>query len=338
MVTMQDVARRAGVTKQTVSNVVTGRVGVRPQTAARVRAAIDELGYVPNLVARSLATGTTRTVGLFVPTVGTAFYAELVEEVEDALEEHGLHLLLCTTRQNGERARRHLAGLTSRSVDALLIAGDRDLLDHLPLLADARFPVALCAWETDAPERFPVVTVDYERGGRLAGRHLRELGHEQVVVLAGPTHARRVEGFRTAFAETGGTLPDGAVHLVHDPSFRGAFGAAREALAAHPRATALFATRDVLATAALEAARTAGLSVPDDLSVVAYDDCPAGTSSRPALTSVVLPHARMARRAVALLLDAVGGPELPPRRLTLPPELVVRDSSAPPRPYSSPHR
>lgn len=86
MVTMQDVAERAGVTKQTVSNVITGRVAVRPATAARVRAAIDELGYTPNLVARSLATGSTMTVGLFVPTLAGSFYAELVEEVEDVLE------------------------------------------------------------------------------------------------------------------------------------------------------------------------------------------------------------------------------------------------------------
>ncbi|CAM5299844.1 HTH-type transcriptional regulator DegA [Streptomyces tanashiensis] len=327
MVTMQDVARRAGVTKQTVSNVVTGRIAVRPVTAARVRAAIDELGYVPNLVARSLATGSTRTVGLFVPTVGTTFYADLVEEAEDALDEHGHHLLLCTTRQNGERARRHLAGLTSRSVDALLIAGDQDLSDHLPLLSEARFPVALCAWEADAPEQFPMVTVDYEDGGHLAGRHLRDLGHEHVAILASPAHTRRVEGFRRAFAETGRPLPDNAVHLAHEPTYHGGFDAAGTALAATPGVTALFATHDVLAVGALEAARVAGRSVPDDLSVVAYDDCPAGPSSRPALTSVVLPRRRMAREAVALLLDAAGGGEPLPRHRMLPPELVVRNST-----------
>ncbi|MGW2223339.1 LacI family DNA-binding transcriptional regulator [Nonomuraea sp. NPDC001684] len=121
---MQDVAERAGVTKQTVSNVVTGRVRVRPETEARVRAAIAELGYTPNLVARSLATGTTMTVGLFVPTVASSFYSAVVEEAENVLEEHGYHLLLCTTRLDGDRARRHITGLTSRSVDALLIAGD----------------------------------------------------------------------------------------------------------------------------------------------------------------------------------------------------------------------
>ncbi|NUR28198.1 MAG: LacI family DNA-binding transcriptional regulator, partial [Catenulispora sp.] len=196
MVTMRDVAERAGVTKQTVSNVVTGRVPVSPDTAARVRAAIADLGYTPNLVARSLATGTTNSVGLFVPTVTSAFYSAVVEEVEDVLGEHGYHLLLCTTRQDGSRARRHLESLSSRSVDALLVAGDDGLTDHLPLLTAARFPVVLCAWEGPPPGALPVVTIDYELAGRLAGEHLRELGHRRVAVVASlPAHADRVTGF-----------------------------------------------------------------------------------------------------------------------------------------------
>ncbi|MQY07874.1 LacI family DNA-binding transcriptional regulator [Actinomadura macrotermitis] len=328
---MQDVARRAGVTKQTVSNVVTGRVAVRPETEARVRAAIDELGYTPNLVARSLATGSTRTVGLFVPTVTTAFYAHVVEEAEDALGRQGYHLLLCTTRRDGGRARQHLAGLTSRSVDGLLIAGDQDLPGRLPLPAGARFPVVLCAWETELPGRFPVVTIDYELGGHLAGRHLRELGHERVAVLAGPAHGRRVAGLRRAFADDGLTVPDSAVHLVPaSAGLAGGIAAARAALAADPDTTALFATHDVLAAGALQAARDAGRSVPRDLSVVGYDDDPAGPLSRPALTGVALPTREMARQAIELLLGAVSAPGEPvgtPR--PLPPELIVRDSSGP---------
>lgn len=331
MVTMQDVAERAGVTKQTVSNVINSRVGVRPSTEARVRAAIDELGYVPNLVARSLATGNTRTVGLFVPTVTTAFYADVVEAVEDTLEEHGYRLLLCTTRLDGERARRHLASLTSRSVDALLIAGDQDLIDHLPLLADARFPVVLCAWETEVPDRFPMVTIDYENSGYLAGRHLRELGHERVAVLASPAHSVRVAGFRRAFADDGLTVQDSAIHMAQEPSFRGGVAAAHAALTAAPDTTALFATHDVLAAGALEAAREAGRSVPHSLSVIGLDDSPEGLVSRPTLTSVALPKKEMARQAIELLLvpGTASGSSAISRRL-LRPELVVRGSTGSP--------
>ncbi|MFE6229187.1 LacI family DNA-binding transcriptional regulator [Streptomyces sp. NPDC057854] len=335
MVTMQDVAERAGVTKQTVSNVVTGRVAVRPATEARVRAAIAELGYVPNLVARSLATGSSRTVGLFVPTVSAPFYAGLVEEVEDALEERGHRLLLCTTRLDGERARRHLTALAARSVDALLIAGDQGLTGHLPLLADARFPVVLCAWEAALPDGFPVVTVDYGHGGRLAGRHLRELGHERALVLASPAHTVRAAGFLRVFAEDGLPLPPGAVRTAADPTFRGGLAAALDALRAHPEATALFATHDVLAVAAVEAARALGRSVPGDLSVVAHDDTPAGVLSGRTLTSVVLPQREMARQAVALALGAASGAARDPRPgpplPALLPALVPGDSTAAPR-------
>ncbi|MER7757015.1 LacI family DNA-binding transcriptional regulator [Kitasatospora sp. NPDC097643] len=331
MVTMQDVAERAGVTKQTVSNVISGRVAVRPATAARVRAAIAELGYTPNLVARSLATGSTRTVGLFVPTVAGEFYSGVVEAVEDVLEEHGYHLLLCTTRLDGERARRHLASLTSRAVDALLIAGDRDLIDHLPLLADARFPVALCAWESDAPDAFPVVTIDYEHAGFLAGRHLRELGHERVAVLASPAHAPRLAGFRRAFAADGLTVPNSAVHLATEPTAAGGFAAANQAFAADPGLTAVFATHDILALGALEAARATGRSVPGDLSIVGHDDNPEVRLTRPPLTSVAIPKQEMARLAVELLLRAVAKSGTVVNSLQLlRPELVVRDSTCPP--------
>ena len=329
MVTMQDVADRAGVTKQTVSNVVTGRVRVRPATAARVRAAIEELGYTPNLVARSLATGTTMTVGLFVPTVASSFYSEVIEEVENVLEQHGYHLLLCTTRLDGERARRQLAGLSSRNVDALLIAGDQDLIDHLPLLADARFPVVLCAWESETPDLFPVVTIDYERAGHLAGRHLRELGHRRVAVLASlPSHAGRVEGFRRAFTADGLTVPDTAVFAAPEPSPEGGFAAMSAALAADPELTGVFVTHDVLALGALEAARAAGLSVPHDLSVVGHDDISEVRHSHPALTTVSIPKREMAQQAVELLLRAVAKGEPPANSLQLlRPTLIIRDST-----------
>lgn len=331
MATMREVAERAGVTKQTVSNVVTGRVPVRPETAARVRSAIEELGYTPNLVARSLATGTTMTVGLFVPTVAGPFYSGIVEEVENVLEQHGYHLLLCTTRLDGERARRHLAGLSSRSVDALLIAGDRDLIDHLPLLADARFPVALCAWESEAPGDFPVVTIDYEQAGYLAGRHLRELGHERVAVVASlPAHASRLVGFRRAFARDGLSVPDSAVFVPAEPTPAGGAQAARAALAADPTLTAVFATHDVLCYGVLDAVAEAGLSIPGDLSVVGHDDMAESWRASPTLTTVVFPKQEMARQATELLLRSLAAQTAPTNSLQLlRPTLIVRESTGP---------
>lgn len=331
MVTMAEVAARAGVTKQTVSNVVAGK-SVRPDTATRVRAAIDELGYKPNLVARSLATGSTMTVGLFVPTVANPFYAEVVEEVEDVLVRRGYNLLLAMTHNDAERARQHLDTLAARSVDALLVAADGGAAAHLPTLAEADFPVVLCAWEIDPPDALPVVSIDYEHAGFLAGRHLRELGHERVAVLAGlPAHSRRVDGLRRAFARDGLSIGEQAVFAADGSSPDGGFGAAIAALTACPDATAVFATHDILALSALEAARQVGRRVPEDLSVIGFDDIAQAGRIHPALTTVAFPKRQMAQQAVELLLRAVESGDPPPNAISLlRPHLIVRDSSAPP--------
>ncbi|MET9221832.1 substrate-binding domain-containing protein [Streptomyces sp. NPDC003300] len=197
-----------------------------------------------------------------------------------------------------------MAGLSSRSVDALLIAGDRDLIDHLPLLADALPRRALRLGER-GPELFPVLTSDCEGAGHLAGRRLRGLGHERVAAVASPAHTVRIAGFRRAFAAAGLAVPDTAVLLAPEPTPEGGFAAATAALTADPRVTGVFATHDVLALGALEAAGALGRSAPDDLSVVGPDGNAEVRLSRPALTTVAIPERQMARQAVELLLRAI---------------------------------
>ncbi|MFI5673449.1 LacI family DNA-binding transcriptional regulator [Streptomyces cellulosae] len=329
---MADVAKRAGVTKQTVSNVVRGRSVVSPDTRARVEAAIAELGYTPNLVARSLATGTTMTVGFIVPTIVHPFYSEVVEEVETLLEEHSYHLLLATTRGDGERARRHLASLSSRSVDALLVAGDFDLSDGVPLLDDHGLPVVLCAWEIDPPDTLPVVTVDYEQAGYLAGRHLRELGHRRLTVIADlPAHRIRVSGARRAFAEDGLDVPADSVFPAPRATPESGYEAAMLALSATGHPTAVFASTDAIALGVIEAVRRHGLRVPEDVSVVGIDDIPQASHAHPPLTTVALPKRQMAQEATGLLLRGIAESRPVPPSLTLiTPEILVRESSAPP--------
>ena len=332
MATMAEVAALAGVTKQTVSNVVSGKK-VRPETAAKVNAAIAELGFKPNLVARSLATGSTATVGLFVPTVANPFYSELVEEVENVLVAHDYNLLLATTRDDGDYTRRHLDILTRRSVDALLVAGDAGVIEQLPTLAEAPFPIALFAWEVEPPESLPVVSIDYEHAGFLAGRHLRSLGHERVLVVADlPPHARRIDGLRRAFSADGLGIGQEMVFTRTSDDPAGGFAAAEAALAAHPDATALFATSDMLALGALEAIQESGRRVPQDMSVIGFDDIAQVGRTHPALTTVAFPKREMAQQAVELLLRAVSAGKPPTNVVSmLRPTLVIRESSAPPR-------
>ncbi|WP_106960798.1 LacI family DNA-binding transcriptional regulator [Streptomyces sp. 351MFTsu5.1] len=328
---MAEVAARAGVAKQTVSNVVSGKK-VRPETLARVNAAIAELGYKPNLVARSLRTGSTATVGLFVPRVANAFYSEVVEEVENVLVGHGYNLLLATTRDDPDYTRAHLENLAARSVDALLVAGDNAVEQQLPMLIEAAFPVALCAWEGDAPTTLPVVSIDYEHAGLLAGRYLRGLGHRNVAVIADlPAHSPRVRGLRRAFADDGLTIEERQVFACTRDDAAGGFAASSAALAADPDVTAIFATHDILAVGAIEAVVRSGRRVPDDVSIVGFDDIAQVGQIKPALTTVTFPKREMAQQAVELLLRAVDSGRPPTNVLTLlRPTLTVRDSSAPP--------
>jgi LacI family transcriptional regulator len=329
---MAEVAARAGVAKQTVSNVVSGKK-VRPETLAKVNAAIAELGYKPNLVARSLRTGSTATVGLFVPRVANPFYSEVVEEVENVLVGHGYNLLLATTRDDPDHTRAHLENLAARSVDALLVAGDNGVEQQLPMLVDAAFPVALCAWEGDAPTTLPVVSIDYEHAGFLAGRYLRDLGHRTVAVIADlPAHSPRVRGLRRAFADDGLAIDDRQVFACTRDDAAGGFAAGCAALEADPELTAVFATHDVLAVGAIEAVVRSGRRVPSDVSIVGFDDISQVGQIQPALTTVTFPKREMAQQAVELLLRAVDSGRPPTNVVTLlRPTLTVRDSSAPPR-------
>lgn len=331
MVTMAEVAARAGVTKQTVSNILSGKKKVRPETEAKVMAAIEELGYKPNLLARSLRTGSTRTVGLFVPWVADVFYAEMVEEVENVLRRHGYNLLLATTRDNPDYVREHLENLTARSVDALLVAGDIGVEQQVALLTEASFPVALFAWESEPPHTLPVVSIDFENAGFLAGRHLRELGHEDVVVVTkAPSHAPRVAGFRRAFAADGLNVDDSRVIALPADDAVSGFAAVAEALAAHEGLTAVFATSDALAIGAMEAVTRSGRRVPEDVSIVGFDDIMQVGKLEPALTTVAIPKREMALQAVELLLRAVESDQPPTNALSLlRPTLLVRGSSGP---------
>jgi LacI family transcriptional regulator len=321
MVTMLDVARRAGVTKQTVSNVINGRIWVSPKTRAKVEAAIAELNFVPNLVARSLATGSTQTIGFIVPSVAAAFYAEMIEEVADVLDEQQYHLLIAATHHDSAICTRHLVGLAGRSVDGVLVADDGRFPEHT---MRAAFPIVMCARESEIPIALPVVTIDYEHAGFLAGQHLAERGHRRVTMLS--EHGKRVAGCRRALNGA-----DIDIIEVGDSTERSVgYDAAMAALRQQPRPTALFATTDVLALGAMDAAARLGLRVPEDLSVVGLDDISESRSHHPALTTVAFPKREMAREAIKLLLRAVeDGEPLPDGITLLRTRLIERESSGP---------
>lgn len=332
MTTLDDVARHVGVTSATVSNVITGKGSVGENTRARVFAAIEELGYQPNLVARSLARKKTFTLALVLLTIANPFYAEIAEEIERVARQHGYQLLLCNTHKDTTIGREHLKALSSRWVDGLLVMGGS--LSVPDMLAAARRgqrgqPLVLSVpSEHEQNVALPVVDIDFHHAGELVARHLLELGHHRTaVIVEAPSHVLRLEGFRTALATSGVALPTEYVQYGDSTMQSGYQGA--EALLALPiRPTAIFATNDLMALGAVEAALDQGLRVPGDLSVAGLDDIMLGAHVRPPLTTVAIPKQELAKQAIELLLRYIDGAESEPVALTVRPHLVVRHSTA----------
>jgi LacI family transcriptional regulator len=325
-----DVARLAGVSPTTVSHVISGRRPVSERTAAAVAQAMQELGYVPNRAARSLRHGMSQTLGLLVPDISNPYFAELARGAEDAVEARGFNLLLCNTAFDPEREARYLDVLRGRGVDGMLYAAGAPPSSER--LAQVARTFRLVIVDEELPG-VPVETVvsDNERGGQLAGQHLHELGHRAVLAIGGPpaltSSPLRARGFAAAFDG------DARIETV-DGDYRAesATAAVRAALDGGPRwFTAIFAANDLMALAAIEVLAQDGLRVPRDVSVVGYDDTVYAALVRPALTTVRQPVYRMGWVAAERLMGALNGDDEQDSKVVLDVELVVRQTTAPPR-------
>jgi LacI family transcriptional regulator len=336
--TRDDVAARAGVSSATVSYVVNnGPRPVAPETRARVLAAIAELGYHPDNIARSLRVRQTHVLGLVLPDSANLFFAELARRLELRADELGYSLLLCNSQEDVEREATHLAALRDQRVDGIiLVPADApdgsvpSVLDGIPVVALDRAPPD---WTGDS------VRTDARQGGALVARHLLGLGHRRIGFIHGPlrlAHAReRLEGALLVLREAAvQARPEWSRPSSFD--FAGGWEAAQALLSQPDHPTALCCSNDAMAIGALAALHARGHRVPSDMSVTGFDDVPLATYAIPALTTVAQPFDAMAATALATLLERVGevnagGPGLPPRQQTLAIGLVVRGSTGPAR-------
>jgi LacI family transcriptional regulator len=331
MTTISDVARRARVTTATVSNVITQRVPVSDKTRARVLQAIEELGYRPNLVARSLAQGKTMTFALVVPTISNPFFAEVVEEIERVADQHDYQLLLSMTHNSLEEGKRHLERMASRWVDGFIVMGmAADISDVLALKKGGK-EVVLSVWNQDPlTSSLPIVDIDFRLAGELATQHLLECGHRRIAaIVEEPVQLTRRKGFEFALAEVGLTAPPEYIRQG-DSSFESGYRCTLELLDLPEPPTAIFAGNDWMALGAIEAIVSRGLSVPHDLAVVGVDDISQAAHTHPPLTTIRIPKREMARVATELLLRHIQGIDIPeePLKILICPHLMIRQSTA----------
>jgi DNA-binding LacI/PurR family transcriptional regulator len=336
---IKEVARRAGVSIGTVSNVLNRPDTVAPATRQRVLDAISALGYVRNDSARQLRAGRSRTIALVVLDVANPFFTDVARGAEAAAERSGAMVIVCNSGEDVARERRHLDQLEEQRVLGVLITPvDDGPESRVEQLIDRGMPVVLVDRGSGHPSRCSVA-VDDVLGGRLAGAHLLERGHRRIGYIGGPLSIRQVAdrhaGIAAALSEarsTGPAADRAELRVVEMPSLSVAAGrqAASALASADPadRVTAVFCANDLLALGALQELTRRGLRVPDDIAIVGYDDIEFAAAAAVPLSSVRQPRDQLGRTAAQLLLEELGDPHHEHRHVVFKPELVVRASTA----------
>jgi LacI family transcriptional regulator len=336
VVTLRDVAQRAGVHPATASRALSPatRLLVSDATARRVVQAAAELGYRPNAMARSLRTRRSHTIGVLIPDLNNPLFPPMVRGLEDRLAADGYVALLGNTDGRLDREQQVFEQMRARSVDGYALA---TASLSSPVLAEAaRDGLTVVLMNRLAEDYdFPAVSVDNERGARLAVAHLAALGHTRIGYIAGPqglsTGLNRYRGFLAGMQAAGLAVRPGSVAFADAFSIEEGQRCGRRILADRPQCTALAAGNDMLAVGCYAAIEEAGLNCPADVSVVGFNDMPFIDRLRPPMTTVAFPHYQLGTEAARLLLERLSGSEKPPTVLYLVPELVVRGSTAPTR-------
>jgi LacI family transcriptional regulator, galactose operon repressor len=328
MATIREVAEHAQVSVATVSHVMNQTRFVDPETQERVRQAIKELGYRPNLLARSLRRRETRTIGLLVPDNANPFFAEFARVIEDAGFAEGYSVILCNSDRSETKEAAYIDVLLAKQVDGLIVLSATDRVDLLQRVLDVGVPLVVVDRNLAG---MPVsqVLVANEQGGHLAGRYLAGLGHRRVGCIGGPSDANpswgRVTGFVRAMREAGADIPPEAI-VSGDFRYAGGEAGMRALLDRDLGLTAVFAANDLMAIGAMITLRRAGLRVPDDVSVIGFDNILPASMMIPPLTTVEQPVNELGQAAARLLMDQILKRRIEPACLTIPTRLVERES------------
>lgn len=335
--TIMDVARRAGVSTSTVSHVLNGTRRVTDKTRKKVEAAIKELNYMPNELAKNLrGSSQLSAIGLLLPDMNNTFYMELARHFEHIAFEKGVRIIACNTDYDQDREREYIDDLIRRRVDGIIIAPAITDTASMDFLKDIGFPVVLV-------DRVPIhgklhtVSADNRAGGSLVAGHLYNIGHRRIGCITYQTGLaesadQRIVGFVETLKALGSPVPDSNI-VFADFKVSGGFNAAYKLLSGNPGLTALFCTNDLMAVGAIRAATSLSLSVPDQLSIVGFDNSLVAKISLPPLTTVSQPVEDLAVRAMDLLDSSVNDIDSPdsitPTLLDV--QLIIRESTAPPR-------
>lgn len=331
MPTIFDIAERAGVSYSTVSRTLSGFEFVKESTREKVLIAVQELGYVPNQQARSLAGGRSNLIGVLVPTLTNDYIAQIVHGIDDELTKSDFNIILYTTNRHRGKEAIYVATIMNGAADALLLVAPTISDPYLEALREQSFPYVLID-QADQAEQSMAVNTTNQKGAYEATQYLIKLGHRRIGFLAGlpqlNSATERLIGYQMALSDYGiRFLP--AYIAQGNFTFNDGYKGVHQILALPEPPTAIFAANDISALGAMEAIREMDLRIPEDISLVGFDDIPQAALTYPKLTTIRQPLHQMGNEAAKLLLKHLEHPSSETRRILLDTELVIRDSCCP---------
>ena len=329
MATARDVARRAGVSTSTVSHVLNGTRGVSRDLRQRVLAAAEELSFEPNVVARSLKTSRSLTIGFVVPDVN-AFFTDILLGVEEVAEERGYSVIFCHSHDDPQREQTYLRLLRGRRVDGIILAPHGTRHGDLDHLVRSRFPLVLID-RTVPGYSIDLVSVDNEPAAYAGVRHLIDLGHRRIALVSGDPRMSstgpRIRGYAQAHLDAGIPI-DPELHRSGSGRTNEGRLAVLELMSRPVRPSAMFVANNLMTIGAMMAFQELDIAIPDDLAYVGFDDFDWAGFLKPQITAIAQPTYEIGRTAAQLVIDRIGDdPAKPARRVSLGAKLIVRESS-----------
>ncbi|MCF7504680.1 MULTISPECIES: DNA-binding transcriptional regulator CytR [Vibrio] len=333
MATMKDVAQLAGVSTATVSRALMNPEKVSVSTRKRVEAAVLEAGYSPNTLARNLRRNESKTIITIVPDICDPYFAEIIRGIEDAAVENDYLVLLGDSGQQKKRESSFVNLVFTKQADGMLLLGTDHPFD-VSKPEQKNLPPMVMACEFAPELELPTVHIDNLTSAFEAVNYLAQLGHKRIAQISGPATATlckfRQQGYQQALRRAGVSM-NPAYSTVGDFTFEAGAKAVRQLLALPEQPTAIFCHNDAMAIGAIQEAKKLGLRVPQDLSIVGFDDIQFAQYCDPPLTTISQPRYEIGRQAMLMMLDLLKGNDVQAGSRLLEAKLVVRGSTAPPR-------
>lgn len=326
--TIKDVAKRSGVSVATVSRILNGLEGYTEETKNRVLAVVEELGYQRNAIARGLVTKSTNTIGVLMPSILTLVYAEIIKAIEDVAHKNNYSVFLCNTGINGGRTLDYIRVLGERQVDGIIVASLTPKDEYYKAIMDLNKPTMLVS-TMSYKYQIPYVKVDDKQAAYAATQYLIEKGHKKIAMIAGIEEdpiagLPRINGYIEALKDYGIVVEEGLIKYG-DFSYNSGKRAMEDLLEEKKDFTAVFAASDDMAVGALSSAYKKGIRVPEDMSIIGYDNTQIAEMSIPALTVVAQPLYNMGKRAAENLFNVIiHGEQV--ENIIMPHSIVERES------------